>query len=312
MNKIFSIFVAALISATMFAAETEYLPISVYAVEDVEPFPQGAKALVENKLTQLLTRNGVAGMNYMGQFVLTVTTTPLDKDVIAGPPAKIAEKMELNFYIVDAYAKTIFSSTSLTVRGLGETENKCYMDALSRIPLQSPQLAQFVKEGKEKIIAYYNHEAARLIQQAQALAKQKKYEEALELVSLIPAQCDQYDAAIAATLEIYQQYLNNECNLNLAAARQAWAASQDATGAALAGQYLALITPDAGCYDEAMELYQEIKGKVLDDWKFEMKKYQDGVDIQKLQIDAARQIGVSYGNHQPTQTTNIEFLRTLL
>jgi hypothetical protein len=61
-----------------------------------------------------------------------------------------------------------------------------------------------------------------------------------------------------------------------------------------------------------MELYQEIKGKVLDDWKFEMKKYQDGVDIQKLQIDAARQIGVSYGNHQPTQTTNIEFLRTLL
>ena len=112
---------AALMSATMFAAETEYLPISVYAMQDVEPFPQGAKALVENKLTQLLTRNGIAGIDYMGQFVLTVTTTPLDKDVIAGPPAKIAEKMELNFYIVDAYAKTIFSSASLTVRGLGET-----------------------------------------------------------------------------------------------------------------------------------------------------------------------------------------------
>ena len=120
----------------MMAAETQYLPISVYAADDTEHFPQGAKAMVENKLTQLLTRNGIAGLDYLGQFVLTVSTTPLDKDVIPGPPMKISEKMEMNLYIVDAYAKTIFSSTSFTVRGLGETENKCYMNALSRMPLQ--------------------------------------------------------------------------------------------------------------------------------------------------------------------------------
>ena len=61
-----------------------------------------------------------------------------------------------------------------------------------------------------------------------------------------------------------------------------------------------------------MALYNEIKAKVLEDWQFEMKQYQDGVDIQKLQIEAARQIGIAYGNNQPNQTTNIEFLRTLL
>ena len=115
---IFSI-VAALMSASMLAAETQYLPISVYAADDSESFPQGAKAMIENKLTQLLTRNGIAGLDYTGQFLLTVTTTPLDKDIIPGPPAKIAEKMEMNLYIIDAYAKTIFSSTSMTVKGLG-------------------------------------------------------------------------------------------------------------------------------------------------------------------------------------------------
>ena len=66
----------------MFAAETEYLPISVYAADNAETFPDGAKALIENKLTQLLTRNGIAGLDYLGQFLLTVTTTPIDKDVI--------------------------------------------------------------------------------------------------------------------------------------------------------------------------------------------------------------------------------------
>lgn len=303
---------AALMSATIFAAETEYLPISVYAADNSESFPQGAKAMMENKLTQLLTRNGIAGMDYMGQFILTVTTTPLDKDVIAGPPMKIAEKMEMNLYIVDALAKTIFSSTSFTVRGLGETENKCYLNAISHMPLQTPAVAKFISEGKQKIIDYYDHEGEALIKKAHFLAKQKSYEEALAIVSLIPQQSKNYDAALAAGLEIYQMYLDNECNIYLAAARQAWAAEQNAQGAAAAGEYLANILPDAGCYDEAMELYKEIKDKVLDDWKFEMKKYQDGIDLEKQRIDAMRQVGVAYGNHQPAQTTTIEFLRTLL
>lgn len=312
MKKIYSIIVAALMSATMIAAETEYLPISVYALDESENFPAGAKAMIENKLTQLLTQNGVAGMDYLGQFILTVSTTPLDKDVIPGPPMKISEKMEMNLYIVDAYAKTIFSSTSITVRGLGETENKCYLNAISHMPLQTPQMAQFIKDGKAKIIEYYDHEAEAMLKKAHYLAQQKKYEEALSIVTLIPQQSKHYDAALAAGLDIYQMYIDNECAKNLASARQAWAAEQNTKGAYAAGEFLANILPDAGCYDEAMDLYKEIKGKVLDDWKFEMKKYQDGIDIQKLQIDAARQVGVAYGRHQPAQTTSIEFLRSLL
>lgn len=296
-------------SATMFAAETEFLPISVYAADNSENFPEGAKAMIENKLTQLLTRNGIAGLDYMGQFVLTVTTTPLDKDIIAGPPMKISEKMEMNLYIVDAYAKTIFSSTSFTVRGLGETENKCYLNAISRMPLQTPQIAQFIQEGKEKIIGYYDHEGEALIKKAQYLAKQKKYDEALFWVALIPQQSKHYDAALAAGQAIYQQYINNECNVNLAAARQAWAAHQNANGAEAAGEFLAKILPDAACYGDAMALYKEIKGKVLDDWKFEMKQYQDGVDLEKQRIEAARAVGVAYGTHQPSKEVNIEFIR---
>lgn len=293
----------------MFATETQFLPISVYAADNSENFPEGAKAMIENKLTQLLTRNGIAGLDYMGQFVLTVTTTPLDKDIIAGPPMKISEKMEMNLYIVDAYAKTIFSSTSFTVRGLGETENKCYLNAISRMPLQTPQIAQFIQEGKEKIIGYYDHEGEALIKKAQHLAKQKKYDEALFWVALIPQQSKHYDAALAAGQAIYQQYINNECNVNLAAARQAWAAHQNANGAEAAGEFLAKILPDAACYGDAMALYKEIKGKVLDDWKFEMKQYQDGVDLEKQRIEAARAVGVAYGTHQPSKEVNIEFIR---
>lgn len=311
MKKFFSIFVAALMSATMFAAETEFLPISVYAADNSESFPEGAKAMVENKLTQLLTRNGIAGIDYLGQFVLTVSTTPVDKDVVAGPPMKISEKMEMNLYIVDAYAKTIFSSTSLTVRGLGETENKCYLNAISRLPIQSPLLAKFIDEGKQKIIDYYNHEAPQLIKQAQFLAKQRSYEEALSIVTLIPRQSIHYDAALEAGQEIYQLYLKNECDRLLAAARAAWAADQSEAGAAKAGEYLAQILPDAGCYEDANKLINEINARSTDKWKFELKQQQDAVDLEAKRIEAQRQIGVAFGSHQPQQKTIIEFLNTL-
>ena len=310
MKKLFFSCIAALFCATMFA-ETTYLPISVMAGDSEESFPSGAKALIESKLNQVLTRNGIAGLDYTGQFILTVKTTPIDKDVIPGPPTKIAEKMDMNLYIIDAYAKKIFSATSVTVRGIGETDTRCYLNAITTMPISSDKIAKFVTEGKQKILDYYNHEAQQLIKQAQYLAKQKDYEEALNIISLIPSQCDHYDAALAAGLDIYQQYIDNLCNINLAAARQAWAAEQNKVGAAAAGEFLANILPDAGCYGEAMELYSEIKGKVLDDWKFEMKKYQDGVDLEKQRIDAMRQVGVAYGNHQPANTTTIEFVRTL-
>lgn len=312
MKKLYTLCLAALMSATMLAAETEFLPICVYAADNTETFPFGAKDLVESKLTQLLTRNGIAGMDYLGQFVLTVTATPLDKDVIPGPPAKIAEKMDLNLYIVDAYARTIFSATSMTVRGLGETENKCYMNAISRMPLQSEQVSKFIQEGKQKILDYYNHEAPLLIKRANQLAKQRNYEEALNLVALIPQQCVHYDAALEVSQDIYQQYLNYECNANLAAAKAAWAAEQNKEAAEKAGEYLAQILPDAGCYDEAQKLYKEIRDKILEDWKFQKQLvHKDSVILESQRIEAMRQVGVAYGSHQPQQKTTIEFLNAL-
>ena len=309
MKKIYTLLCAALLSLTMTAADnTTYMPISVVVGELTEPFPAGAQALIESKLTQLLTRNGIAGLDYQGQFALTVVTVPLDKDIIPGPPAKIAEKMEMNFYIVDMLNRTVFSSTSVIVRGLGETETKCYMNAISNMPMQSAQITKFINEGKQKIIAYYEAKADQMIKQAQALAKQKQYEEALFIVSQIPQECSKYDQALTAGLQIFQQYQDELCNRNLAQARRVWAAEQNSVGAEKAGQYLAEIMPDAACYGDAMALYREIKGKVLDDWKFEMKQYQDGIDLERQRIQAMRDVGVAYGQHQPHQNTDIHFL----
>ena len=283
--------------------------LKVLVEEMVEPFPAAAKTQVENKLNRLLTQSGIASMDYLGQFFITVRQVPLTKDILPGPPMQIATTMEFTFYIADYYNQIVFSTASVTAKGVGVTEPKCYMDAIKHINLNSKELQAFVKEGKAKIIDYYNQQADNMMLKARSLAKQKKFDEALFIMQSIPSECDKYAEAVALGDEIYQMYIDHLCDVNLALARNAWAAEQNSMGASAAGEYLSQIYPEAKCYGEAMSLYQEIKGKVLDDWKFEMKMYQDGVDLEMARIDAWRQVGVAYGQGQQPTTTNIGFLR---
>lgn len=307
--KKLNMILAALMVALTLTAQTQYLPLTV-AVEDLtEPFPETAKAQVINKLNQLLAKQGIASLDNNGQFVLTVFMVPQDKDVVAGPPMQIVETMDATLYVADVAQKTVLATASQTIKGVGRSETRAYMDALKHFNTNSPAMAQFIEEGKAKILAYYDSEAPRLMKEARALAEMHDYEHALSVVMVIPAQCKYYDESLQVGLDIFHAYQDYACVQNLQKARMAWAAEQNATGAQKAGEYLAQIYPDAACYGEAMDVYKEVKAKVLDDWKFEMKQYQDGIDLEKQRIEAARAIGVAYGNHQQPITTNMGFLR---
>lgn len=300
---------AAAMMSIVAMAQTEYMPIRVYVEDLQEPFPHNAKIQVENKLTQLLTANGLSSLDPNSQFVLTVFTVPQNKEVLATAPVQYIEVMELTFYMADALNQTVFSSTSQTVRGIGKSETRAYMDAISKINIKSPAMAQFVQQGKEKVIAYYDHEAPRILASVRTMIAMKEYDRAIFTAMTIPAQCKSYNEAQQVMIEAYQAYIDQQCVENLALAKSAWAAEQNAAGAAAAGEYLAQIYPDAKCYGDAEALYKEIKGKVLDDWKFEMKQYNDQVALESQRIGAAKEVGVAYGNHQQPTSTNIGFLR---
>lgn len=287
------------------------LALAVVVDESVQELPDPAKTQLQNRLIQMLTQNGISSSDFFGQFFLAAFAIPQEKDILPGPPQQFLETVEVNLYVADYTNQVIFASTSLTAKGAGQNEARCLMDAMRKMPIQSKNAKQFVAEAKQKIINYYNTEAGNILKRAQSLAAMKKYEEAIYLANSIPAQCDRYNEAQDLCMKIYQQYVDHECNQNLGLARAAWAAEQNASGAAAAGEYLSQIYPDASCYDDAMALYKEIKGKVLDDWKFEMRQWQSGVDLESQRINAMREVGVAFGKGQQPTTTNIGFLRGL-
>ena len=308
MKKILLTAVCAIMSLGMLSAQSR-LPLKVYVEDMPHPFPVNAKTQMVNKINQMLTANGIASSNLYNNFLVTVIANPIDKQVVPGAPAQILQELEFTFYIVDATKQVVFSAYSTSSKGVGTSESKSYLDAMKRVNITSPSVASFISQGKSKIMAYYEAEAGKIFAKARSLANQKKYDEAFYELCGIPTECTRYAESIAVGNEIYQMSVDYQAQQNLAQARSAWAAQQNSEGAAAAGAYLAEILPEASCYGAAMELYEEIKAKVREDWEWEMQKYQDDVDLQKQQISAWQAVGVAFGENQQPTTTNIAWLR---
>lgn len=284
------------------------IPIAVVAAAQ-QDVPEGVNTYIENKLQQVISQNGLGSADYYGRFVITASIMPVTKDIIPGPPKQFAENLDVTFYIVDNIDQRIFSSVTVSARAVDGSEEKVLNKAVRSINVKSPQIVSFVNEGRDKIVAYYLIQADRIINKARTLARQRQYEAAFYELSAIPEACGAaYDRALAVGTEIYQEYVDYMCEVNLAHARSEWMAQQNSDGAYEAGEYLSQILPDSKCYGEANNLYKEIKGKVLDDWKFEMKKYSDQVSLEQARIDSWRQVGVAYGKNQKSDTYNVTWL----
>jgi hypothetical protein len=284
------------------------IPITVVGSAQ-ENVPEGTNTFIENKLQQIISQNGLGSADYYGRFVITASFMPVTKDIVPGPPKQFAENLDVTFYIVDNIDQKIFSSTTVSARAVDVSEEKVLNKAIRSINVKSPQMTSFVNEGREKIVNYYISQADRIIATAQSLARQRNYEAAFYELSAIPQVCGAaYDKAMAAGNVIFLEYVDYMCDVNLAKAKAAWMAEQNSDGAYEAGEYLSQILPDAKCYGSAEALYKEIKAKVLDDWKFEMKKYNDQISLEQARIDAWRQVGVAYGKNQKADTYNVTWL----
>jgi hypothetical protein len=281
------------------------IALAAYVPQQIDKMPDAARSLLQNKLSQIVTKGGMGGSAANERFIITANVNVITKDVLPSAPPLTQFNLEVTFYIGDGIEGTKFTSASVSVKGTGENETKAYISALKNISPSNSVIQSFVETGKTRIIEYYNSKCDFILKEAQSLASQNKYEESISKLISVPEVCKAcYDKAMDAVAPIYQKQIDRECKQRLMEATTAWNAAQDLSSAENAGGILSQIEPGASCYKEALALSTKIAQRVKEldqrEWKFQMKQQQDNVDIQKATIKAARDIGVAYGNHQPS------------
>lgn len=301
---------AAISIALGIHAEDCNIHFMVLPVEQGNDIPDDVNDLLMTRLATAVTATGVMANPDADRFFITGKVSHLNKDVVAGPPINHTIHSILTLYVGDIITQKVYATTTFELRGVGTSESRAFINAMSQLNGKSNKLQQFVEKGRQKVLDYYNKEYPTLLKQAQQAASLKNYEEALNIVTAIPECCVGYDKASKLTLSIYDKYINNQCHWLVSEARSAWAASPDEYGAEKAYSYLTQIDPDAACYSEATALHNEIKKVVKENWDFENKeKYKDGVETERRKIEAARAVGVAFGNGQQPTTTNLMWLK---
>lgn len=280
-------------------AQNNGIQLYLYAPNQVEKIPEASMEYLLNNLSTAVTADGLAAQNeYMTQFVLMPKVNVASKNVITNTQTQVVLNIDISLQVVDGMSGTLYASSIVNVKGVGTNETKAYNSAFRSINKKQQQIVVLVKTAKQKILSYYEAEADNIIKKANLLAAKNNYEEAFYLLSMIPSQCSKFDASVSTGLTLWEKFKNYSCNTNLAKAEAVWVSGQDYNAAIKAGECLSQILPDSECYGKAKQLYSEIKKKVGDLWKFEMKQYDTESELKKAKIQAFQAIGVAYGKGQ--------------
>jgi hypothetical protein len=261
---------------------------------------------LRNRLRMLATKaNSISGLTN-GQFAIVCGYDIIDKQIVSGEPNKIVYRVNYVMHIVDLKGKKIYASYSKELRGIGDNETKSLINTFQKVNISNAEINTFVQQGKQKIIEYYDNNYQNIIKTAKASAAMKNFDAAIYNLMSVPECCKGYGKVIQELMLVYQQFVNQHCNENLAQARAAWIAAPNSEGAATASVYLSEIYPDAACYGDAQELANEIKKQMGEEWKIMMRRYNDSLSLERQRINAMREISIAYVNSQPkTEVTNV-------
>ena len=291
-------------SILIYSQSNILLPVTVFVPND-QLISGDSRAVFENKLQSLITEEGV-GSNKASRFVITGKISVVGKEYTSTSPVMIATTLNVFLCIGDGIDGTLFSSVNLSLKGVGVTEIKSINSALSKLNVKSENVSDFLKKGKNKIYQYYSQNCDLLIQKAQILSSKEEYNKSLnELTNIYCIDTLCLQKVNKVTLEVYQKKIDSECNLLLNEANVLWRSSLDLIGAGKASEKLKFINPKSQCYVESQKLVEEIKARVFEisqrEWEFELQKVENQFTLDAMQIEAARQIGIAYGENQPEQ-----------
>lgn len=235
---------------------------------------------LETRMTQILSANGVVNTVPSNRFVMTAKANVLNKDIIAGAPARVSEEIELTFIIGDVLDNKIYGTHAVNLIGVGLNENKALLSAIKNVKVGDKELALFVEQAKTKIVQYYIDNESQIVESAIKLSAEGKYDAALYQLSLVPDACkDCFFRCQEKMLQIIQQKIDSEGEMLLNQAHAIWAANPNASGADEVYPLVSQINTNASCYAEVQPFLNSITKKLINDdkraWEFMVKQYED-------------------------------------
>lgn len=295
MKKIFTtLLLTVVLSCSLMAQDATTLRVTPYIPNQVEPISDVVKNALTNKLARMVTATGFAQADGT-RFALMPRIVVIDKQVQASAPPMIVMRAEITFYLGNVENGERYCSFTKEYKGMGQTETKAYVSLVNNIQPKDKDFVNFMNEGRQKILDYYNQKAPQIMAQARSLATGCKYDEAISILADIPEECTEaYLKATEMIGTIYQEKVDKEGEELYSKAAAAWAADQSYNGAEKAAVYLGQINPWSSAAKKGTALTYTISKRLKEledrEWQYALneQKHQQQLELNEQKNKAAR------------------------
>lgn len=269
-------------------------------IPDYPDLGEAGKQLLASRLNQAVSNYAFGGDGGNPRFIIGPNINLLSKNVTATSPTKYANTYEVTLLSLDVVSETTFASYSFTVKGVGDTPAKAFINAFRDYTFETEDFFNFLKKTKDKIAQFYDSNCDKMILEAESEAKTREYEKAYALLQSIPIDASScFEKALEKKQEYFQLSINTNCQPILANMKAELGKANDPSASGFndaAMSYYALIDPSSECFKEAESIYQnylkKLKPEAKRDWEMKMKAFE--AEIAKAQrLDAFKRDSIS-------------------
>lgn len=224
--------------------------------------PSGICEILKQKLSTIISQNGIQSQMGQSRFVLTCNVTEESKNVLPTSPTQIAYVLDIHLFIGDGESGTKYISQSFRTKGVGQTEEKAYRNAVKNMNAKSMQMVEFVSKGKARIIDYYEKNKEQILSSIRSCISGKDLEQAAYELCLIPQECSYYNEVQLLLGKVNSRIVDNHSSNLLLEAKSIWSTEQNEATANQVSDLLTKIDPNASCYSEAQKFLNSVTNRM--------------------------------------------------
>lgn len=305
-------FIFTIVMALMGLAAEAQIWMTPYVGATVNGLNANSVNVLENRIRTVISANNMISA-YNSRFIMAANINLLQREFMPGPPARMWQYLSVTIAIGDGITGACFGSTTFEVKGLGETEQEAMLSAVRNIK-NNKDIKDLVATARERILSYYEENAANIIAKAKSLESTQEYEAAMAELSAIPQECSRYQEAQSIISRIYQSSLDHDAGQLLLQAQAVWAADPNpGPSAEMAMAILSQIDASAKQYPQAQALIKKIETRVQsvtdkiynDEVAYRNAKLKAETTLANARIKASRDVAVAWASNQPKVVYNI-------
>ena len=251
-------------------------------IPDYPDLGGSGKQLLSSRLNQAVSNYAFGGESGNPRFIIGPSINLLSKNITATSPTKYANTYEVTLLSLDVGTETTFASYSFTIKGVGDTPAKAFINAFRDYTFENEDFFNFLKKTQAKIAQYYDNNCDKIILEAESEAQTRNYDKAYALLKSVPTDASNcFKQVMDKKSEFFQLSLNTNCEALLSKMKAELGKSNDPSASGFneeAMSYYALIDANADCKSEAEKIYQgylkNLNPKAKREWEQEQRAFE--------------------------------------